>query len=448
MLERQLDELKLTGNLPSPTGVGLSILRLTQSEDYSIGEITKVIRSDPALAGRIIKLANGATKSGLQVVTTADEASMRLGVRTVRNLALGFTLVSSHRSGHCAGFDYEAYWATSLGVGVCAQVLASELRLALPADAFSCGLLSNLGSLALASIHPERYSALLGRAADGGPHRLIDLEREELDLDHRELCGAMLRDWKLPESFAFAAESYELRRVPADAPSDAARNMTNLIRASWKLVGVFLSSRDDEPVKSAAALDALRVELGIAVPAFEQLCELALKSWEEWGELLRIPTETCFDEKEILNRAEWAQSHPGKSRDDEDESPRKGLRILAVDDDPVSLRLLEHHLIRDGHAVLKAVNGKEALEMAMRGDPQMVVTDWNMPEMDGLELCKALRSTPNGRGKYILLLTGREEEDRVVEGFDAGANDYVVKPFNPKILLARVRAGQRMIELR
>jgi diguanylate cyclase (GGDEF)-like protein len=98
--------------------------------------------------------------------------------------------------------------------------------------------------------------------------------------------------------------------------------------------------------------------------------------------------------------------------------------------------------------VVKASNGFRALEIAFQGDPQMVVTDWMMPEMDGIELCKALRRTSIGRGMYILILTGREEEARVVEAFDAGADEFVTKPFNPKILLARVRAGQRMIELR
>jgi diguanylate cyclase (GGDEF)-like protein len=448
MLERQLDELKLTGNLPSPTGVGLSILRLTRQEDYSIGELSRIIQTDPALTGRIIKLANGAMRNGLESVTTTDEAAMRLGVRTVRNLALGFTLVSGNRTGECPSFDYEAYWARSLGAAVCAQALAAELRLALPADAFTCGLLSNVGSLALASIHTDRYSAILEQARGDGPRGLLDLERDGLDLDHRELGGAMLRDWKLPESFAFAVESYELGRVPEEVPSDAAHNMTVLMIAGWRLVTVFLSCRDAAPRQSAGELEAFRKQLDIDPTVFEALCEQALKSWEEWGEILRIPTDSYFDETEILNRAEWNRTHPESLDDDAPAQPRQGLRILAVDDDAVSLRLLEHHLIGDGHAVVKASNGQEALEIALRGDPQMVVTDWNMPEMDGLALCKALRSTPAGRSKYILLLTGREEEERVVEAFDAGANDYVVKPFNPRILLARVRAGQRMIEMR
>ena len=447
MLERQLDELKLTGNLPSPTGVGLSILQMTQGEDYAMGEVTRVIQSDPALTGRIIRLANGATRTGLESVTTANEAAMRLGVRTVRNLALGFTLVNGNRSGHCTPFDYEAYWSRSLGRAVCAQVLAVELRLALPADAFTCGLLSDVGSLALASIHPLRYAALLERRASGEHRALVDLERDELDLDHRELGGAMMRDWQLPESFAYAVENYEVAAPPGDAPGDAARNMTLLLRASADLAGDLLGSVEVAGGRATAELEAFSADLGLGPEVFAELCRKVRADYQEWGEILRIHTDSSVDGEEIARRAEWnratlAEEEPKKS------AARRGLRILAVDDDPVSLRLLEHHLMRDGHAVVKATNGEEALEIALHGNPQMVVTDWTMPVMDGVELCKTLRRTSAGRGMYLLLLTGREDEDRVVEAFDAGADEYVVKPFNPKILLARVRAGQRMIELR
>jgi diguanylate cyclase (GGDEF)-like protein len=84
---------------------------------------------------------------------------------------------------------------------------------------------------------------------------------------------------------------------------------------------------------------------------------------------------------------------------------------------------------------------------ALETNPQLVITDWMMPEMDGLQFCKALRRFTSGRSMYVLLLTGRGEEDRIVEAFDAGVDDYIVKPFKPKLLLARIRAGIRVVEL-
>ena len=133
MIKKRLDELKMTGALPSPTGVGLAILDLTRAEDYSMTEITRVISSDPALTGRIIKLSNSAAQAGMEPAKDVQEAAMRLGVRAVRNLALSFTLVNGNRGGACKGFDYDLYWSHSLATAVAAQCLASRIKLVVPA---------------------------------------------------------------------------------------------------------------------------------------------------------------------------------------------------------------------------------------------------------------------------------------------------------------------------
>jgi diguanylate cyclase (GGDEF)-like protein len=105
------------------------------------------------------------------------------------------------------------------------------------------------------------------------------------------------------------------------------------------------------------------------------------------------------------------------------------------------------HLRRAGFEVISASDGREGLRTAILESPQMVITDWLMPGMSGLEMTKALRETEIGRRTYVIVLTSREEDDSVVAGLEAGANDYVTKPFNPRILLARVQAGDRVIAL-
>src|SRR6185295_3495264 len=124
------------------------------------------------------------------------------------------------------------------------------------------------------------------------------------------------------------------------------------------------------------------------------------------------------------------------------------LRILAVDDDPTSLQILRRTLQHAGHEVLTASNGADALQVALEKSPEAIVADWMMPRMDGVELCRALRCIQSGQQIYFLLLTGRDQEDQIVAAYDAGVDDYVTKPFNARILLARLRPGQRMSELR
>jgi two-component system cell cycle response regulator len=456
---RQFDELKLTGNLPSPTGVGLAILQLTRDDNYSMGDVTRVIQSDPALTGRILKLSNTASFAAANPITTVAQAAMRVGARSVRNLALGFTLVSGNRSGRCDGFDYERYWSQSLAVAVMAQGLAEHCGGVSPADAFTCGLLSDIGSLALASIHSERYKQMLTRAAAEHTTDIVLLEREAFDLDHSELACAMLADWRLPDAFAFAVGALETRELPADGVPPATLALARVLRAARALALLTLDGDVAEP-HVHKRLHQLLAAVGVEADEYVGLRRSWQANWAEWGRSLNIQVATRAEEPDPEPEAA-APATPAPAATPEAtpaqlrivdgtarHAQRRGLKILVVDDDPVSLRLLSLHLLRDGHEVVRATNGRQALIEALENTPQMVVTDWMMPEMDGIELCRTLRSTEECKGIYILMLTAREDEGRAVEALDAGADEYVTKPFDPQILRARVRAGQRTIELR
>lgn len=446
MRNEHFEELKHTGNLPSPSGVGMRILVLTRDEECEIEEIAKAIQADPALTGRIIKLATSVQSQGIGgSVATVKEASVRLGLRTVTNVALGFSLVSGNRVGRCERFDYDAYWSWSLACAVSAQILSEELGIAHPAEAFTCGLLSRIGRLALASVHPTTYARLL----DEVEKTSIDLaiaERREFSVDNRWVAGAMLSDWGLPTSFAEVASSLDERTPQFEDPSSY--ELLRLLRAAGSVAEVCSTHREGQP----GHLDALRQvckELEIPAADFCRAFDRIVGSWKEWGEVLEISTNEVMSFEELERKAEQAQTQAQASAaPDAPKTPAGSrLRILAVDDDQVSLKLLVRQLSRAGHLVVTASNGKEALAVALQTNPQIVVTDWMMPEMDGLELCKALRRIRTGRNLYILILTGRAEEDRVVEAFEAGVDDYVVKPFKPKLLLARIRGGERVVRL-
>ena len=97
-------QLKTAGELPSPRGVAIAIIRLTQASDVSLAEIGRVIKGDPAFVGRLIKAANGLVAENRRAVVSVQEALMVLGLPAVRTLALGFSLLSAYRKGACAGF--------------------------------------------------------------------------------------------------------------------------------------------------------------------------------------------------------------------------------------------------------------------------------------------------------------------------------------------------------
>lgn len=124
------------------------------------------------------------------------------------------------------------------------------------------------------------------------------------------------------------------------------------------------------------------------------------------------------------------------------------MRILIAEDDPVSRRVLEATLRRWGHEVEVTCNGAEAWERLQEPSaPRVAILDWMMPEVDGVEVCRRVRALPGGGRFYLILLTAKGESADVVTGLDAGADDYVVKPFDRQELHARLRAGERLMRL-
>ncbi len=125
----------------------------------------------------------------------------------------------------------------------------------------------------------------------------------------------------------------------------------------------------------------------------------------------------------------------------------KKTRILVVDDDPFLRQEIALHLMGAGYQVETAESAAQALEVMDAFHPKIVLTDWIMEGMDGLALCRALRQRKNGRLLYIILLTSHDAEDSLVSAFESGTDDYIPKPVSPRILLARVQAGARLVRL-
>jgi two-component system, cell cycle response regulator len=124
-----------------------------------------------------------------------------------------------------------------------------------------------------------------------------------------------------------------------------------------------------------------------------------------------------------------------------------GTTILVADDSPVYRKLVEQAVSENAGTVCFANTGREAIEIVERVHPAIVITDWVMPDLTGIELCQKIRADRNAAYTYIILLTSNAEKENVVKGLSAGADDYLTKPFHRDELLARVRVGERLIEL-
>src|SRR5450755_4475960 len=122
--------------------------------------------------------------------------------------------------------------------------------------------------------------------------------------------------------------------------------------------------------------------------------------------------------------------------EDEVEIGPREFKVLVADDSPIYRKLVEHALSQEAYTVLFAKNGREALDLFAKHHPALVVTDWVMPDITGIELCGHIRGKSQAIYTYIIMLTSMTDKDKIISGLAAGADDYLTKPFHAGELLA------------
>lgn len=125
---------------------------------------------------------------------------------------------------------------------------------------------------------------------------------------------------------------------------------------------------------------------------------------------------------------------------------KKNIKILLVDDEPDILEIVGYNLSNEGYHVITAENGLQAVKMAKKHKPNLVILDVMMPEMDGIEACEMMRQNSDLQDTIITFFTARGEDYSQVAGFEAGADDYITKPIKPKVLLSKVKALLRRLK--
>jgi two-component system cell cycle response regulator len=123
------------------------------------------------------------------------------------------------------------------------------------------------------------------------------------------------------------------------------------------------------------------------------------------------------------------------------------LKVLVADDSAVYRKLVEQAFTDANYSLLVAQSGQEAIDLLAKHLPAIVITDWVMPDLTGIELCQQIRTRNHNPYTYVIILTSVSDKENVVKGLAAGADDYLTKPFHPQELLARVEVGRRLVEL-
>ncbi len=408
-------------------------MRLCYSDTSSLEDIARVVEGDSALSAEFLKYANSAIMGSSIAVASVQRAAVKIGLKGMVNLALSFSLLSQQKSSECTGFSYSLFWSKSLAQAVAGRSIASRQKHFDQDEIFTCCLLSKVGELGMATAFPDEYSTILSQQL--GPEELLIAEQNAFNIDHNELTIEMFADWGIPKFFRLALQQLSNRHN--GEVDDEIIQLANLFSLAQQIADICMLNLPLN--QSFVEIEQLAESFGIPVKSFNQFFDEVVKTWQDWGSLYQIETQHCPIYYHIKNQEETTVVPQVEDQ------TKKPILILAVDDDPMTLLNLSRILQSDDRKIITAEDGIMALEMAKEHQPEMVITDWRMPQLDGLELCSTLRGSAITQNIYIVMLTGNESDDELVQAFDAGADDYVVKPFTPKVLEARIRSGERLI---
>lgn len=435
--EHRFLELKATGDLPSPTGVALNVLEQLQNKSVSCTAITSSIQADPALAGRLLKLANSFSggDNGARPTVSLQETIAKVGPGVTRHITLGLSVLSTNRDGQCDAFDYDDFWSFSLAMGIATELLSERDQLFPKDEAFTVGLLSNIGRMALANVYPEQYTKILQASVDQPITVLLAEERKQLNTDHLEMAHALLKDWGLPRVHHDAIPGmYDLSLL--NNRNNRTQALSSYLNLASRIATICLRDLAQDSAMVTAVYDQANT-LGISAAEVKDLINQTRINWLEWRDMLHVNS----------NDAANLSSTEDEDYIDLEQTQDQPLRILIADDDPDTTTLLQRHLTLAGHLVTTTHSGKQAMRMALEERPHCVISDWLMPEMNGIDLCKQLRETRVGQKMYFIILTAHTKEEHLISAFKAGVDDFIEKPLKPSVLLARIRGGQRLFQL-
>jgi two-component system cell cycle response regulator len=355
----KFEKLKASGNLPSPKGVALAILRLTQKEDASMAELARIIKTDPAFVGRLIKAANSVNANPGRPVVSVQEALVVLGMPAVRNLSLGFSLLSQYKpaparvsttsnSGRLAGLRHrpagtDPAHARGPARGGLFRRPAGAGRRAGAGDALR-------RRICRPAAHPRKKPG-------GGPG---GLEAEKFAMNHRGLTAAMLADWGLPKIFCEVVEGHETCEKLFFARADREARLLHSLALARHIAAICVAADEARAALHAAAARIRRA----AVASRARPCWNCATAWCASGRSgprcsacrARCPASAC-----------WRSRGPKRRR-----SPRRRntelparLRVLVVDDER-AVRLAVRAMLEDaGYDVFEAADGQEGLRLAL-----------------------------------------------------------------------------------
>lgn len=430
---QQYNELKASGKLPSPKGVAFAIIKLMQREDYPVDDLVKLVQSDPAVAGCLLKFSNAAIQARVRPIVSLRKAILALGAFRVRDLVLGFSILNGNRDGQCPDFDYDGFWARSLATAIACQELAHFANIASD-EHFTIGLLSRIGELGLASLFPEAYSPLCRLGTP--PACLCAQERTLFGFDHRQLGATMLEEWGLPRILIEAAYHHE---EPAAANLSASTRLCTLTLSLnfARLQAEICMAEEATRWNLLPELLTRSAHLGIGAETLAGMVDDMVVRWHEWSAMLQVRTRNMPPFAQLL-----AATPPRPAV-----SPATVLSTTLLGADNEETRSIAALLASLGHEARMVPYTHESTPL-LPPTQKLVIAHLDPCHGDLSAICRRLRQSPGGGEPYFLVIAAPEQEAAALSTIDAGADDILVKPVNAHNLRLRLNIAERLLLLR
>jgi len=431
-MDRNVEHLLATVKLPTLPAVACRILQLCEQPEASLKDFAEVIEKDPALAARLLRFANSAYFGLRRKVASIERAAITLGINYVKAVALGFYVAKSIGRVQNAQFDTQVFWRDSLLHGCLARALAERLGVSQRDETFLAGLLQDIGLPFMASYYGARYAEMLAEAR--GCHLdLFAAELASLDVTHPALGGHACWEWGLPQLLA----SPIARHHTWDAGSESEEPIEILGRIAYLVGAIPVTERDVAPEAMERAATIAEETFGMNHEELAGLLQCTRAEFEKTSAMFSdmLPASTNVDM--ILAKAE-ALIGKLKVKLPESHNGTTETKILAVDDDPVNLALMKGILSKHGFTPLLANSAADGIQLARSEQPDLILLDVMMPEMDGYQACRILKTDPATADIPVIFCSAMDQTDDAVRGLELGAEDFVTKPVNEKELRARM----------
>lgn len=427
--------------LPSPSGVALALMQLWDDDNTTVEQLTRLIQTDPALCGRLLKLANSAAMGTTRRVAAIPEAIVRVGMRTVGQIAVTFSLIENASDGHCEAFDYPRFWSHCLLMAVLGRALAQATAVTAPDDMFACALLARIGKLAFATIYPLEYAEVLRAPGD-----LCEQEREYFGFDHNELSLELMRDYGVPEALAEPARHHEAPAAGGFAQSSRSRRIAEVLHLAHLLAERALSG-ETSGLGTRRELQDTADRLELSTERLGLLFDAAIVDWRDWSQMLELPA--VFDGDYEAIRSDEAGAGAADGVDAYDADPDGGApqfrAALLGDSEPI--RRIAALLEQSEFVTRLCPDQTTALHAAVTLRPQLLVVDACGAALDADHFCRLVRSTEWGASTYVNVVVPEGQAVDHTALFHAGADAVVCGSVTHAEFQARLQAIQRYLGL-